>query len=233
MAYLKKSHPWRICPIGTHFVKEHFKKIESGTVAHWDAHCRKNSRSKDLLNFDEIQQMSSNFEHFKFPKPKAYDFGTENGNAYDMLIGGWVKFWSDIFNDKTSITPDFVKVLIMSESSFRSEVFVHTHNKTGKAIGLMQLTEGTVKLLGMDQKEVSDFFFSLTAEDLENPSANICAGVRWLFRKRDIAKSALKHEPTVLELAEEYKGIRSDKSAEAQKQRTKFLDLLKEYGDAK
>lgn len=71
------------------------------------------SRSKDLLNFDEIQEMSSNFEHLKFPKPKAYDFGAANGNA-------------------------------------------------------------------------TDFYFSLTAKDLENASANVCARVRWLFRKSDI-----------------------------------------------
>lgn len=228
----KKSHPWRICPVGTHFVKSHYKKTESGTLARWDSHCRKNSRSKDLLNFDEIQEISSNFEHFNFSKPKTYDFGVDNGNAYDLLIGGWVKFWTDLLGDQTNITPDFVKVLIMSESSFRTSVFINTKNNSGRAIGLMQLTEATIKLLDIHQTEVSDFFFALSSKDLENPAANICAGVRWLFRKRDIAKSALKHEPSALELAEEYKGIRGDKSIGAITQRNFFLKKLKEYNEA-
>ena len=62
-----------------------------------------------------------------------------------------------------------------------------------------------------------------------DPNVNICVGVRWLFRKREIAKYYLKKEPTPLQLAEEFKGIRNDKSDKATKQREIFLDLSKRY----
>lgn len=40
-----KSHPWRLCPIGEHWVKRHPKKLSSGKVTDHDGHCRKNKKS--------------------------------------------------------------------------------------------------------------------------------------------------------------------------------------------
>ncbi len=48
-----------------------------------------------------------------------------------------------------------------------------------------------------------------------------------------IAKYYLKKEPSVLELAQEYKGIRGDKSAKAKKQSDVFVKYWKEYKNAK
>lgn len=39
-----------------------------------------------------------------------------------------------------------------------------------------------------------------------NSSANICAGVRWLFRKKETATSKLKHNATWINTIEDYKG---------------------------
>lgn len=41
---------------------------------------------------------------------------------------------------------------------------------------------------------------------LLDPSANICAGVRWLFRKKDTASARLKRTATWDETVIEYKG---------------------------
>jgi len=42
---------------------------------------------------------------------------------------------------------------------------------------------------------------------LLNPSANICAGVRWLFRKKETAAALLKRTATWEETVEDYKAI--------------------------
>lgn len=77
--------------------------------------------------------------------------------------------------------------------------------------------------------ELPDTIFSINSADLYNPVINICLGVRWLFRKREIAKIYYKSEPNYLQLADEYKGIRNDKSVGAKNQRTKFEQLWNEY----
>lgn len=40
-----------------------------------------------------------------------------------------------------------------------------------------------------------------------NPSANICCGVRWLFRKKITASSKLDRQATWIEAVADYKGI--------------------------
>jgi ribosomal protein S8E len=62
---------------------------------------------------------------------------------------------------------------------------------------------------------------------------NICVGIRWLYRKHQIAKYYLKKEPTEFQLAEEYKGIRNDKSVGATKQRKAFRNYQNELKKVK
>lgn len=84
------------------------------------------------------------------------------------------------------------------------------------------------KLSKDDQKELRDYYFKLSTADLNDAVVNICMGVRWLYRKHQIAKYYLKKEPSELQIAEEYKGIRNDKSKKAKKQRSRFKELQKE-----
>lgn len=155
------------------------------------------------------------------------------GNKYDLLIAGWVKFWSDVFGHQSKIDAGFVKTLIMTESSFQPKAKAETHNIPGEAIGLMQITDYTFKLLQENEKELRNHVFDIKRDELFDPNVNICVGVRWLFRKREIAKHYLKKEPAPLELAEEYKGIRNDQSILAKKQREHFKKYFKEYMDTK
>ena len=120
-----------------------------------------------------------------------------------------------------------------TESTFGKKAKAKIHNTSLQAIGLMQVTDYTFKLIQEDQKELRNHAFRIKRDDLFDPNINICVGVRWLFRKREIAKYYLKKEPSPLELAEEYKGIRNDKSAAAQRQRNNFKDALRDYKNAR
>ncbi len=230
----KKKHPWKLCSAGSYYVKAHFKTID-GKEHYWHAHCRKGKGHKELLNFDEIHEIAKRFQNEKLKLPKAYDFKVPSGlgNKYDLLIAGWVKYWSDIFGNDFKISVHLVKILIMSESTFRTRARAKTHNIPGEAIGLMQITDYTFKLIQEDQKELRNHSFHLKRGDLFDSNINICVGIRWLFRKREIAKYFLKKEPSELELAEEYKGIRNDKSFMAKKQRERFKELSIKYKKAK
>ncbi len=226
----KLKHPWKICPSGSHFVKAHYKSI-NGKDHYWSAHCRKGSSKKDILTSDEIHEIAARFKNEKLKMPKPYNFKVPGkiGNRYDLLIAGWVKYWSDIFGYDTNITVDFIKILIKTESTFGKKAMASIKNSNSKAIGLMQITDYTLKLIKEDQKELRNHVFKIKRDNLYDPNINICIGVRWLFRKREIAKYYLKKEPSPLELAEEYKGIRNDKSAAAEFQRKKFIEASKDY----
>ena len=70
-----------------------------------------------------------------------------------------------------------------------------------------------------------------TKKDLNDPNVNICAGVRWLFRKRDLASTKLKRTATWIEAGEEYKVdvkalLKGNKKA--QKDVAPFLKFLEE-----
>jgi len=56
----------------------------------------------------------------------------------------------------------------------------------------MQITDYTLKLIQENQKELRNHAFNLKRDDLFDSNVNICVGVRWLFRKREIAKYFLK-----------------------------------------
>lgn len=222
-----KPHPWKACSRGEVFVQSH-KKTINGKEYKWSSHCRKVKFKKHILNKDEILEIEKKFDPLKLKMPKTYGFSALSGNKYDLQIAGWVKFWSDTLGQVKAISPDFVKTLIMSESSFKTSAKATTHDRPGLAIGLMQITTYTHKLIHPAQKKLSDHTFKLSKKDLYDSNVNICVGVRWLFRKHQIAKHFLKKEPTELQLAEEFKGIRNDKSIKADKIRKKFLELLKE-----
>jgi hypothetical protein len=180
---VKKIHRWRICPIGKHLVREHTLHIPpskthpDGMIVVRHQHCADNPSKKDLLSFDEIQEISS--AHFSsligLPNKEVLtEF--ENSDKYDELIRGWVYYWNDIFNPQDQLNPNLIKALTATESSFRLNP-----KKNRSAYGLMQITNDTLKILGDHHGELKNYIINAKKKDILEPSANICCGVRWLF----------------------------------------------------
>ena len=70
----------------------------------------------------------------------------------------------------------------------------------------MQITNGTRRILGDPKGEIKNHYITATREELNDPSVNICAGIRWLFRKRAWASNDLGHEASWVEAIAAYKG---------------------------
>lgn len=231
---IKEFNPWRVCPIGEHGVRRHDRQKKN--LEDVDRHCRKNRSKKDQLKGDEIDLISKH-ELFKNPKLKAtpHNLGFEkegkNGNQFDDLINGWVAYWNDVFKTDPPLHPNFVKALIATESSFNPKSINRTNKKrTGPARGLMQITEEAQRQLAGDEKELKDRLVILNDEEVWDPNKNICAGVRWLFRKREILKSQIKNNPTWNEVLMGFKGKATSTSKKNQEIREKLKKYLKKLG---
>ena len=110
-------------------------------------------------------------------------------------------------NQKFPLDPDLVKALIMTESSFRPKKIYYLGKKT--AYGLMQIMTETVKYLGGYKKYLRNHLLQIDLKDINDPVLNIAAGVRWLFRKKEIADAKVKKKgvkATWLEAIMGYKG---------------------------
>jgi len=191
---------WRICPVGYHWVKEHLK---SGNTDLTNPHCRKNPSKKDILKADEIRLISQ-MPIFKDPPIKASrkDMGFKGLDLkYDELINGWCAYWNYTLKPKEPLHPNYVKALIATESSFQE-----LPRRTSKrpAIGLMQIMPQTVTLLSPKSKELKDHYLDLKLNEVSDPNINICAGIRWLFRKYELSRKKNKNWLTVFD---NYKGI--------------------------
>lgn len=206
----KKAYPWRRCPMGKHYVREHevnfpaSKKHPNGFISVRHEHCAENRSHKNELSFDEIQYITNTYFSTLIGPPTPHALVKEFSKAdnYDLEIRGWVKYWNDIFKLDAPLDPNLVKALIATESSFDIEP-----KRTIKtAHGLMQITNKTHRYLRDTKIELKDYLIVLTQKQLLNPSANICTGIRWLFRKKETASSKLKHEATWINAVEDYKG---------------------------
>lgn len=199
-----KNHPWRLCPLGESWVRTHpltvpasSKKPKHSTVR--NGHCRENPGGREVYTASEFREIAAHYFHGlandpnTMPIPDALDF--PSGNKYDLLIAGWTKFWNEILKPDRPLTPDFVKALIATESSF--EVHSSKNSKEGTARGLIQVTEKTRRILQKDSsKELRDHLIDMTAEEAQEPEINIAAGIRWLHHKRNLLKKRLKREVT-------------------------------------
>jgi len=65
----------------------------------------------------------------------------------------------------------------------------------------------TISILGNYSGELTDHFVNIAHEKLFDSSANICAGIRWLFRKKITASSKLGRTATWIEAVADYKGV--------------------------
>ncbi|MDD4973727.1 MAG: transglycosylase SLT domain-containing protein [Bacteriovorax sp.] len=201
-----------------------------------DGHCRKNKSKKDQLKGDEID-LISNHDLFKHPQLKAtpnnlgFEKVGKNGNQFDDLINGWVAYWNDVFKTDPPLHPNFVKALMATESGFNPKSIAPNKNKKiGFARGLMQVTERTQRQLAGDEKELKDHLVILDDEEVWDPNKNICAGVRWLFRKREILKSQIKRDPTWKEVLMGYKGKATSQTKKNQEIRNNLSDFFKKLG---
>lgn len=210
----EKIHPWRICPIGKHFVKKHIvhippsKKHPKGETIEKNEHCAINPSKKDILTFDEIQAMSEKyFLQFSGPPKIEVLKGYANADKFDAEIRGWTRYWNDIFIFPDPLEPDLIKALMASESSFHPNMNIPAGKGQGRARGLMQVTDAILHILNDHHGELSDYLICFNHSKLFDPSANICAGIRWLFRKKIIADSKLGRKSTWIEAVAEYKGV--------------------------
>ena len=229
-------HPWRKCPNGYYYVNSHVRRVRpaakrpNGLVSVQE-HCRRNPSGKDQLYPDEILLVSKEHEvRTKVAQLRA----PQVANDFDATIATWVQYWNEIFSGKSApLTPETVKALILSESSFRTDVTTRV-SKGNLARGLTQITDETRKILGNEKGELKDHFLTLSAKDLDNPTIAVCAAVRWLYHKRDQASSYLGREASWHEAVAHYKSyLRRKKDWRTQKGMISFENALKELNQEK
>ncbi len=227
-----KKDPTKPCPIDKHWVSPHSRtrKTDKGKpyTQSVRGHCRTN-RGSNTYGPSDLRKMRKQNESVEAPHPcnSPLDFG-KDGIKYDDLIALWTKLWNDIFKVTPPLDPDTVKALIASESSFNPKAWNHQHGP-GAAYGLTQITIRTLPQLNSD-KELRDYYIDITKDDLFDPDVSIGAGVRWLFRKREIAKAKYGNDITWRDAVREYKGYKpTDK---VQKGMHDFDDFLRKYKEA-
>ncbi len=207
----EKSHSWRLCPIGEHWVRRHEKHLVSGKITDHDGHCRKNKKNKSEYYSASELRLISEF-YFKdlendleaMPVSGALSEFT-NEKIYDFLIAGWTKFWNEVFKPKEVLSTNLVKALIATESSFSIPKEQKSHD--GTARGPIQITENTRKILQDLTGELKNHHINLNVEESTDPVTNIGAGIRWLFHKKYLLERKLKREVSWMEAIYEYKGI--------------------------
>jgi hypothetical protein len=202
-------HPWRKCPI------DRIWTLSEGSSSLAVGQCRWDTSKKDRLFPDEIHAIAAT--HFggvtggpaagKLPEFKDAD-------KYDKLIRGWTKYWNDVFlgdalTDSPAeepLDPNLVKALMASESSFDPDPSHHQLPNGEWVLGILQLTESTVRILKDQRGELKDQYIILELNDLLDPGLSICAAVRWLYQKHKLATHELKRTADWLEAVACYKG---------------------------
>jgi uncharacterized protein with HEPN domain len=228
-------HPWRACPYGEHWVKTHplhippNKTHPDGSVTTRHQHCAHNLSGKDQLYPDEIREIAK--QHFSDlenkPCPLQLKFGAK-GSKYDDLIAGWVQYWNDVLKPDVPLDPNLIKALVASESGFDANRLV-SKNDSNSARGLTQITNATRKLLDGDKGQLKDHFITATKADLNDPSVNICAGVRWLFETRRLTSSRLKKSASWADAVWDYKGTRGKPKEDIEKIKKIFNNFYRKY----
>ena len=209
----RNTHPWRKCPLGHHWrrpshVDAHTRKKVNVREHYRKGTCVKNKSGKDVLYDDEIFLIVNSYFSKLRPIASKNTLGYKKGNNYNQLIDGWVKYWNDILKPKVPLDPDFVKVMIATESSFDPKAKAYAGKRAGYALGLMQVTEQTVKYLGGYRRELRNNLIHIDQKDLYDPVINIAAGTRWLYRKKQIADVKFKGA-SWLETIMLYKGYKT------------------------
>lgn len=229
---IKEYNPWRVCPTGEHWVRRHDRQKKA--LEDVDGHCRKNKSKKDILIGDEIDLITTNSLFLNsVPKLAPNELGFKgSGSKYDSLISGWTAYWNDLFKITPQLPPSYVKALIATESSFDPNGYNPLNSPNiGPARGLGQITEDTQRSLSGNKKELKDHFVILSDDtDVYDPNKNICANVRWLFRKRETARARLRREPTWEEVLMEYKGRLKSRTKKTEDIRQELRKYIRDAG---
>jgi predicted nucleotidyltransferase len=231
-------HPWRLCPPGEYWRSTHvqstYSRRDGATVR---AHprrgsCCKRPSGKDQLYPDEIHEISK--RHFRSLKrmPCELPLGFKNGSLYDSEIAGWTQYWNDVLQPEDPLDPNLVKALIASESGFRSQLLAVKRNRNS-ARGLMQVLNSTRMILADEAGEIRDHLVNASRDDLNDPSTNICAGIRWLFHKRHLTTHRLGRPATWIEAVADYKGLTKGNSARNKELLDRFLRRYEELKQCK
>jgi soluble lytic murein transglycosylase-like protein len=201
----QKSHPWRLCPGGEHWVSSHSRRVPKGVTQVAD-HCRINPSRKDQIYAAELIHIADKYfaKVKQQPQKDNLDF-RHRGNRYDVQIAGWTKYWNDVLSPAEDLDPDLVKALVATESGFDRGAKVKAEKKAGQARGLMQVTDWALRILRDEKNELHDHLIDLDQNDMTDASLNIAAGIRWLYRKRETASAKLKRQATWLEAVADYK----------------------------
>lgn len=224
----ERSHPWRPCPGGEHWVREHPRKSsKSKKITIVDGHCRINRSKKDQIYKDELDYISEKYFSNLQELPTNDNLGHKwLGNRYDNLIAGWTQYWNEILQPDSPLDPNLVKALISTESSFIKTTDIFAGKRAGKARGLMQVTDWALTIMSDENGELKDHLINLSQKDMYNPNSSIAAGIRWLHRKKEIASAKLKRKATWLEAAADYKSYLEDwKKDPKHKQMNKLIKL--------
>lgn len=209
-----RSHPWRLCPTGHHWVRENpltvpiTEQNPTGETIR-RGHCRINPGSKDIITADELREIARLYFNDLINNPDVMPvpdaLGFPDGNRYDREIAGWTRFWNEVLNPKNPLTADFAKALIATESGFKTHL--EGSSSDGAVRGLIQITENTRKILKDSKGEMKDHLIDLSPEECEDPLLNIAAGIRWLHHNRELLERRIRRTATPEEIGAEYKGI--------------------------
>ena len=159
-----KSHSWRRCSTGKHFVREH---LLQGTRKVRE-YCAFNPSHKEELSYDEIQYITQRYFNELPGAPTANNLKFADGNTYDCFIRGWTYFWNDIFKPSNLLDANYIKALIATESGFRKNPPENPH-----AHGLMQLLHQSFITLQDTKGELHDYLVRVPWEKILDPSTNI------------------------------------------------------------
>ena len=241
----QKTHPWRLCPVGEHWVRPHPLRVPKSDkhpdgVTTRDTDCRNNPvrgkkkiAIKDYLHPHEIHAIAEGrFKDLTGP-PAVGKLPYENSDKYDALIRGWTKYWNEVFQPKDLLDPDLVKALIGSESGFRLNPPKQNAGIAGKANGLIQLTDQAIKALQNPDGELRDRLVKMSSEDASDPNIAICAGIRWLYHKKAQASHDLKREATWLEGIAKYKSYLKDMRSRKKPDPEGMKKIREDYGKLK
>lgn len=146
-----KTHPWRLCPVGEHWVRTHPLTVPPSA------------------------------------KNPDGDMTTRHGHC-------------------AGNPSDLIKALVASESGFKLKPKDQKTKSAGMAHGFIQLTDQAIEALNDPKGELVDHLVKLTKEEASDPNISLAAGIRWLFRKKDLASYRLERPATWMEAIAEYKG---------------------------
>lgn len=212
-----REHPMRV-PVS--------KKNPAGITIR-DRHLRRLKGT--YLDAVEIESIFKNYSRKDLMYPASGKLNKyKNADKYDEVIAVWTDYFNKKFNADPPLDPDVVKALIASESSFNPDPL----GNRKIALGIVQITKKTLKILQDPTGEAKEFIFKdIRQKDLKDPNISIPMAVRWLHRKRETAAGKLKHAPNHEEIILEYKGLlksNSDyKKAGLKKYREDYAELKK------